>query len=81
MDDTSLENTFTCQPQMRNVHGRVFGGFLMRCATWQAGRRRPRIHRAARDAAQRLQRGTLNTCQGYCTVACAAAACGNLAAG
>ncbi|EFN56025.1 hypothetical protein CHLNCDRAFT_145453 [Chlorella variabilis] len=32
MDDTSLENTFTCQPQMRNVHGRVFGGFLMRRA-------------------------------------------------
>ena len=30
MDDTSLENTFTCQPQQRNVHGRVFGGFLMR---------------------------------------------------
>ncbi|KAL4433426.1 hypothetical protein ABPG77_010279 [Micractinium sp. CCAP 211/92] len=32
MDDTSLENTFTCQPQQRNVHGRVFGGFLMRRA-------------------------------------------------
>jgi acyl-coenzyme A thioesterase 9 len=31
MDETSLENTFTCQPQQRNVHGRVFGGFLMRC--------------------------------------------------
>jgi acyl-coenzyme A thioesterase 9 len=30
MDDTSLENTFTCQPQNRHVHGRVFGGFLMR---------------------------------------------------
>ena len=30
MDETSLENTFTCQPQQRNVHGRVFGGFLMR---------------------------------------------------
>jgi acyl-coenzyme A thioesterase PaaI-like protein len=30
MDDTSLENTFSCQPQTRNVHGRVFGGFLMR---------------------------------------------------
>ena len=32
MDDTSLENTFTCQPQQRNMHGRIFGGFLMRCA-------------------------------------------------
>ncbi|KAL4451607.1 hypothetical protein ABPG75_007269 [Micractinium tetrahymenae] len=32
MDETSLENTFTCQPQQRNVHGRVFGGFLMRRA-------------------------------------------------
>ncbi|KAL4433423.1 hypothetical protein ABPG77_010276 [Micractinium sp. CCAP 211/92] len=32
MDDTSLENTFTCQPQQRNMHGRVFGGFLMRRA-------------------------------------------------
>jgi acyl-coenzyme A thioesterase 9 len=30
MDDTSLENTFTCQPQQRNMHGRIFGGFLMR---------------------------------------------------
>ena len=29
---TSLENTFTCQPQQRNMHGRVFGGFLMRRA-------------------------------------------------
>lgn len=33
MDDTSLENTFTCQPEHRNMHGRVFGGFLMRCAS------------------------------------------------
>ncbi|EFN56026.1 hypothetical protein CHLNCDRAFT_145454 [Chlorella variabilis] len=32
MDDTSLENTFTCQPQQRNMHGRIFGGFLMRRA-------------------------------------------------
>ena len=30
MDETSLENTFTCQPQQRNMHGRIFGGFLMR---------------------------------------------------
>ncbi|PSC69493.1 Acyl-coenzyme A thioesterase mitochondrial [Micractinium conductrix] len=32
MDETSLENTFTCQPQQRNIHGRIFGGFLMRRA-------------------------------------------------
>ena len=32
MDETSLANTFTCQPQQRNMHGRVFGGFLMRWA-------------------------------------------------
>lgn len=24
-----LENTFTCQPEQRNLHGRIFGGFLM----------------------------------------------------
>ncbi len=29
---TSLQNTFTCQPQQRNPHGRVFGGFLLRRA-------------------------------------------------
>ncbi|GAV68390.1 hypothetical protein CFOL_v3_11893 [Cephalotus follicularis] len=27
--DTSLENSFLCQPQQRNMHGRIFGGFLM----------------------------------------------------
>lgn len=32
MDELSLENTFTCQPQQRNMHGRIFGGFLMRWA-------------------------------------------------
>eukprot|EP00892_Ulva_mutabilis_P002977 jgi/Ulvmu1/12680/UM094_0037.1 len=32
MDSTRLSNTFTCQPQQRNMHGRVFGGFLMRRA-------------------------------------------------
>ncbi|PRW20940.1 Acyl-coenzyme A thioesterase mitochondrial [Chlorella sorokiniana] len=32
MDDTSLSNTFTCQPEERNMHGRIFGGFLMRRA-------------------------------------------------
>jgi len=30
MEETLMENTFTCQPQQRNMHGRVFGGFLMR---------------------------------------------------
>ena len=30
MQHTRLQNTFTCQPQQRNMHGRVFGGFLMR---------------------------------------------------
>ena len=24
---TKLQNTFTCHPQQRNMHGRVFGGF------------------------------------------------------
>lgn len=32
MDQTSLSNTFTCQPQQRNIYGRIFGGFLMRRA-------------------------------------------------
>jgi hypothetical protein len=31
MPSTSLSNTFICQPQQQNMHGRVFGGFLMRC--------------------------------------------------
>ena len=30
MPQTSLSNTFICQPQQRNMHGRMFGGFLMR---------------------------------------------------
>lgn len=32
MRDTSLENVHICQPQQRNMHGRIFGGFLMRMA-------------------------------------------------
>ncbi|KAF7805300.1 acyl-coenzyme A thioesterase 9, mitochondrial-like [Senna tora] len=32
MKDTCLENSFICQPQKRNIHGRIFGGFLMRRA-------------------------------------------------
>ena len=32
MRETVMQNTFTCQPQQRNIHGRVFGGFIMRCA-------------------------------------------------
>ncbi|XP_022854807.1 acyl-coenzyme A thioesterase 9, mitochondrial-like [Olea europaea var. sylvestris] len=27
--DTGLENSLICQPQQRNIHGRIFGGFLM----------------------------------------------------
>ncbi|AES80467.1 acyl-CoA thioesterase, putative [Medicago truncatula] len=27
--DTSLENSLICHPQQRNIHGRIFGGFLM----------------------------------------------------
>ncbi|ERN20288.1 hypothetical protein AMTRI_Chr06g200890 [Amborella trichopoda] len=27
--DTRLENSLICQPQQRNLHGRIFGGFLM----------------------------------------------------
>ncbi|KAK9265607.1 hypothetical protein L1049_010777 [Liquidambar formosana] len=30
--DTCLENSLICQPQQRNIHGRIFGGFLMRRA-------------------------------------------------
>ncbi|KAH9329651.1 hypothetical protein KI387_001759 [Taxus chinensis] len=29
MKDTGLENALICQPQQRNLHGRIFGGFLM----------------------------------------------------
>jgi acyl-coenzyme A thioesterase 9 len=29
MKDTRLENALICQPQQRNLHGRIFGGFLM----------------------------------------------------
>jgi len=32
MPQTALENTITSQPQNRNIHGRIFGGFLMRRA-------------------------------------------------
>ncbi|KAI9081951.1 hypothetical protein K1719_036213 [Acacia pycnantha] len=32
MKDTCLENSFICQPQQRNIHIRIFGGFLMRRA-------------------------------------------------
>ncbi|PNH06307.1 Acyl-coenzyme A thioesterase 9, mitochondrial [Tetrabaena socialis] len=32
MPKTCQHNTFVCQPQHRNTHGRVFGGFLMRRA-------------------------------------------------
>lgn len=30
--DTYHENSLMCQPQQRNIHGRIFGGFLMRKA-------------------------------------------------
>jgi acyl-coenzyme A thioesterase 9 len=30
MEETQLQNNFTCQPQQRNMHGRIFGGFLSR---------------------------------------------------
>ncbi|KAL1188012.1 Acyl-coenzyme A thioesterase 4 [Cardamine amara subsp. amara] len=32
INDTSHENSLICQPQQRNIHGRIFGGFLMRKA-------------------------------------------------
>lgn len=31
--DTHHENSLICQPQQRNIHGRIFGGFLMRKAS------------------------------------------------
>lgn len=39
MPQTALSNTFICQPQQRNMHGRMFGGFLMRRVTefWVLG--------------------------------------------
>jgi acyl-coenzyme A thioesterase 9 len=33
MSSTMLSNAFLCQKQQRNIHGRVFGGFLMRRAS------------------------------------------------
>lgn len=30
--DTCLQSSIVCQPQQRNIHGRIFGGFLMRKA-------------------------------------------------
>lgn len=32
LKDTCLQNSLVCQPQQRNTHGRIFGGFLMRRA-------------------------------------------------
>lgn len=32
IQDTRLENVHICQPQQRNIHGRIFGGFLIRMA-------------------------------------------------
>jgi acyl-coenzyme A thioesterase 9 len=32
MSSTLVSNCFICQPQQRNTHGRIFGGFLMRRA-------------------------------------------------
>lgn len=32
IQDTCLQNSLICQPQQRNIHGRIFGGFLMRRA-------------------------------------------------
>lgn len=32
LKDTRLENSLICQPQQRNIHGRIFGGFLMQRA-------------------------------------------------
>ncbi|XP_059655458.1 acyl-coenzyme A thioesterase 2, chloroplastic-like [Cornus florida] len=32
MRDTCHQNSLICQPQQRNIHGRIFGGFLMRRA-------------------------------------------------
>ncbi|KAG2496152.1 hypothetical protein HYH03_005754 [Edaphochlamys debaryana] len=49
---TRQQNTFVCQPQHRNTHGRVFGGFLMRRAfelgfatSYMFGGARPSFHK------------------------------------
>ncbi|XP_021849273.1 acyl-coenzyme A thioesterase 4, mitochondrial isoform X2 [Spinacia oleracea] len=31
--DTCLQSSMICQPQQRNIHGRIFGGYLMRKAS------------------------------------------------
>lgn len=30
--DTCLQNSLVCQPEQRNIHGQIFGGYLMRKA-------------------------------------------------
>ncbi len=65
MQHTKLHNTFTCQPQQRNMHGRVFGGFLMRCSSQsQHPTARTRITRAWENACMyghvRLHRVTIH---------------------
>jgi hypothetical protein len=37
MASSALENTFVTQPQQQNMHGRVFGGFLMRSVALRTG--------------------------------------------
>eukprot|EP00899_Mesostigma_viride_P019886 jgi/Mesvir1/2789/Mv13723-RA.2 len=53
MSSTSLQNVIICQPQQRNMHGRIFGGFLMRRAfelafvtSYTFGGARPEFHEA-----------------------------------
>jgi hypothetical protein len=36
---TALENSLVCQPQNVNMAGRVFGGYLSKCATYVYVRR------------------------------------------
>lgn len=32
IEETCLQNSLVCQPEQRNMHGQIFGGFLMRKA-------------------------------------------------
>lgn len=56
--DTAMQNTFVCQPQQRNIHGRVFGGFIMRyemfCMDFQ-------------HAVDLPMKGAIKLCMAYCT--------------
>jgi len=77
MDETSLETTFTCQPQQRNIHGRVFGGFLMRRA-YELAHSTAYLFAGRRPHAGALacwMSGSVGQCPPLCVPACPLPAC------